>query len=75
EVKWRREAALPRPRAALSAAAVGDSIFLAGGTDGQGEFSDAFDIFHAPSGTFQAGPPLLSPRSGAAAVVQGGEFS
>ena len=37
-----------------------------------GNTSDALDIFDVRTGAFHAGPPLLTPRAGAAAVARGG---
>jgi len=70
---WDVLSPLPQARAFMAAVVMGDLIYLVGGYDGQVDVADVwvFDVRAALRGDtpWSQGPPLLSPRGGAAGVV------
>jgi len=71
--KWDVLSPLPKARAFMAALVMDDLIYLVGGYDGQVDVADTwvFDVRAALRGDtpWSQGPPLLSPRGGAAGVV------
>lgn len=70
---WTVLSPLPQARAFAVAVVLGDLVYLVGGYDGQVDVADVwvFDVRAALRGDtpWSEGPPLLSPRGGAAGVV------
>jgi hypothetical protein len=56
-------------RSSCSAAALGDRLYVAGGSADGGSFHDSVEVFEPAMGRWRAGPPLAAPRSGAALVA------
>jgi N-acetylneuraminic acid mutarotase len=69
---WRTRAPMPTPREATANVAVGDTVFVIGGSKlGYGEFGESGvnEAYQVDSDRWRALKPMPTPRSGAAAVA------
>jgi uncharacterized repeat protein (TIGR01451 family) len=66
--QWQRMASMPTPRGNVSAAAIGNEIYVAGGYASDSQL-DVLEIYHVPGDTWRQGPSLPEPISGAAVAA------
>jgi N-acetylneuraminic acid mutarotase len=69
--RWKELRPMPKPRAALAVAVVGDHLYAVGGARG-GKALRRLDVYDFSSNEWRAGPPMHTAREHLAATAAGG---
>jgi N-acetylneuraminic acid mutarotase len=71
---WMRAAPMPTPRGEVTAAALGEEIYVIGGRDGMARTVSTVEVFNARDGSWRAAAPLPEPEYCAASASYGGKI-